>query len=264
MLGAIAGDVIGSAYEWNRVSSRDFTLFSPASRFTDDSVLTLAVASAILEGGTAGAPDYLKHVLEFARRWPNAGYGGNFRKWFRSDDPKPYNSWGNGSAMRASPVGFLFDSEHAVLSEAKRSADISHDHPEGVKGAQSVALAVFLARKGASKETIKSRIAQDFHYDLSRSIDDIQPHYSFDVSCQGSVPEAIIAFLESTDFESAVRNAIFLGGDADTQACIAGGIAEAFYGGVPAEIASEVQVRLEPEHVEVLRGYNDFPAGRLR
>jgi ADP-ribosylglycohydrolase len=160
--------------------------------------------------------------------------------------------------MRASPVGFLFDSEHTVLSEAKRSADISHDHPEGVKGAQSVALAVFLARKGASKETIRSRIELDFQYELSRSVDDIQPHYKFDVSCQGSVPEAIIAFLESTDFESAVRNAIFLGGDADTQACIAGGIAEAFYGGVPADIASEVQARMEMTYLEVLRGYSDF------
>jgi ADP-ribosylglycohydrolase len=252
MLGAIAGDIIGSAHEWNRVESRDFQLFTDRSRFTDDSVLTLAVAKAILDSSEGESPDYLTNVLAFARRWPDAGYGGSFRRWMYSDDPKPYNSWGNGSAMRVSPVGFLFNDERTVLEQAKRSAEISHDHAEGIKGAQSVALAIFLVRKGAEKDEIRSRIELDFGYDLARTVDEIQPHYHFDVSCQGSVPEAIIAFLDSTDFESAIRNAVFLGGDADTQACIAGAIAEAFYGSVPSEIERHVRVRLEPEQLPVL------------
>jgi ADP-ribosylglycohydrolase len=261
MLGAIAGDVIGSAHEWQPVASRDFPLFTRHSRFTDDSVLTLAVADAIVKSDKASQPDYLASILDFARRWPDAGYGGNFRRWIHSSDPKPYNSWGNGSAMRVSPVGFAFNDENTVRLEAKRSAELSHDHPEGIKGAQSVALAIFLARKGASKEVIRSRISHDFGYSLDRSIDDIQPDYKFDVSCQRSVPEAIIAFLESTDFESAVRNAVFLGGDADTQACIAGGIAEAFYGGVPKDIEREVRKRLEPSQLEVLHVFQKKTLG---
>lgn len=258
MLGAIAGDVIGSAHEHAAVASRDFPLFTSRSRFTDDSVLTLAVANAILEQGENALPDYASHVLRFAQQWPHAGYGGAFRQWFRSADPQPYNSWGNGSAMRVSPVGFAFDDERTVLDEARRSAEITHDHAEGVKGAQSVALAIFLARKGTNKETMRSRIEQDFGYDLQRTVDEIQPGYSFDVSCQGSVPEAIIAFLDSTDFETAVRNTVFLGGDADTQACIAGGIAEAFYGGVPKEIERETILRLEPVQLEVLKKFRQL------
>lgn len=232
MLGAIAGDIIGSIYEGNPIKTKDFPLFDPRCRFTDDSVLTIAVAKAILEDG-----DYLRWIRDIGRRHPRAGYGGSFKAWLLSDDPRPYNSWGNGAAMRVSPVGFAFDDPETVLAEAACTAKITHNHPEGIKGAQAVALAVFLARTGAGKETIKEETVRRFGYDLDRGLDDIRPHYHFDISCQGTVPEAIIAFLESTSFEDAVRNAVSLGGDSDTLACITGGIAEAWYGSVPAPIA---------------------------
>lgn len=242
MIGAIAGDIIGSVYEANPTKSKNFPLFSPRSTFTDDSVLTVAVADAVVTGRP-----YREAIWEFGRRYPGAGYGGTFISWLRSADPQPYNSWGNGSAMRVSPVGFAFDLEADVLREARESAEISHNHLEGIKGAQATALAIFLARVGADKEQIRSRISQMFGYDLARSVEDIRPDYSFDVSCQGSVPEALIAFLDSDSYEDAIRNAVSLGGDADTQACIAGGIAEAFYGGVPEAIRNEVMERLTPD-----------------
>ncbi len=246
VLGAIAGDIAGSAREWHRVSSRDFDLFPPRSVFTDDSVLTVAVAEAILLARKNGSsePDYRSAIYAYGRKWPGRGYGGMFQTWLASPAPKPYDSYGNGSAMRVSAVGWAFNDEATVLREAERSAEGTHNHPEGIKGAQAVALAIFLARNKATKETVRSRIVTDFSYDLSRTVEDIQPGYSFDVTCQGSVPEAIIAFLDSTDFESALRNAIWLGGDADTQACIAGSIAEAFYGGVPPTVEAEVRTRL--------------------
>ncbi|MDF1561624.1 MAG: ADP-ribosylglycohydrolase family protein [Deltaproteobacteria bacterium] len=228
MLGAIAGDVVGSIHEHARTKTRDFPLFVEACTFTDDTVLTVAVARAILEG-TA----YRDEVLRLGREHPGAGYGGSFRRWLREEDPQPYGSWGNGSAMRVSPVGLAFTDEASVLREAEKSAAITHDHPEGIKGAQAVALAVFLARQGASKEEIRLRISGDFGHDLTRSVDEIRPGYRFDVSCQGSVPEAILSFLEADDLEGTLRNAISLGGDADTLAAIAGGIAEAFWGGLP-------------------------------
>lgn len=231
MLGAIAGDIIGSIYEHSPIKTRDFPLFDPRCRFTDDSVLTIAVAGSIL-GGTG----YRENLRELGRRYPDAGYGGTFRRWLFADDPRPYHSWGNGSAMRVSPVGFAFDTPEKVLEEARRSAAVTHDHPEGIKGAQATALAVFLARTGHGREEIRREIAARFGYDLERSLDAIRPGYGFDVSCQGTVPEAIIAFLESGSYEDTVRNAISLGGDSDTLACIAGGIAEAFYGGIPADI----------------------------
>lgn len=242
MIGSIAGDIIGSVYEANPTKSKNFPLFSSRSTFTDDSVLTVAVAEAIIT-----RRHYRDAILEIGRRYPGAGYGGTFIDWLHSADPQPYNSWGNGSAMRVSPVGFAFDLEADVLRGARESAEISHNHLEGIKGAQATALAIFLARAGANKEQIRSGISQMFGYDLTRSVEDIRPGYSFDVSCQGSVPEALIAFLDSDSYEDAIRNAVSLGGDADTQACITGGIAEAFYGGVPEAIRKEVMERLPPD-----------------
>ncbi len=190
MLGAIAGDVIGSVYEHQPLKSKEFPLFSPNSRFTDDTVLTLATAFAILSG-----TDYGQAYKRFARMYPWAGYGGTFFQWMQSENSEPYNSWGNGSAMRVSPVGFAFDSIEAVLDQARKSAEVTHNHPEGIKGAQATALAVFLARKGNNKKIIHLEITQRFGYDLNRSLDRIRPNYSFDVSCQGTVPEALICFL---------------------------------------------------------------------
>lgn len=242
MIGAIAGDIIGSVYERQRIKSKDFPLFQPGCTFTDDTVLTVAIADAILHDRP-----YLDAVLKFGRRYPHAGYGGTFIRWLREENPQPYNSWGNGSAMRASPIGFAFSTVEEVLRQAKLSAEISHNHPEGIKGAQAAALAVFLARKGYQKEKIRARLTAEFAYDLSRTVDDIRPAYAFDVSCQGSVPEAIIAFLDADSYEDAVRNAVSLGGDSDTLACIAGGIAEAFYGEVPPEIQKKAQSYLPPD-----------------
>ena len=250
MIGAIAGDIIGSVYERQHIKSKDFPLFQPGCTFTDDTVLTVAVADAILHDRP-----YLDAVLKFGRRYPHAGYGGTFIRWLREEDPQPYNSWGNGSAMRASPIGFAFSTVEEVLRQAKLSAEISHNHPEGIKGAQAAALAVFLARKGHQKEEIRARLAAEFAYDLSRTVDDIRPVYAFDVSCQGSVPEAIIAFLDADSFEDAVRNAVSLGGDSDTLACIAGGMAEAFYGEVPPEIQKKVQSYLPPDLWQVTESF---------
>jgi ADP-ribosylglycohydrolase len=247
MLGAIAGDIIGSVYEASPVKTTDFDLFSPRSRFTDDTVLTVATAEALLGDG-----DYAGGYRRYGHAYPNAGYGGGFYRWLLNEDAGPYNSWGNGAAMRVSPVGFALDTVDKVLVEAARSAAVTHNHPEGIKGAQATALAVFLARSGADKESIRSEIEDRFGYDVSRSLDAIRPTYRFDISCQGSVPETMIAFLESTDYQSAVRNAVSLGGDADTMACIAGGIAQAFYGAVPEQIAQEVRARLPAGFLDVL------------
>ncbi|HDP95767.1 MAG TPA: ADP-ribosylglycohydrolase family protein [Candidatus Aminicenantes bacterium] len=236
MIGAIAGDIVGSVYEHYSIKTKDFVFFHPACRFTDDTVLTIAVAQAILTGESYGMV-----IRRLGQQYPDAGYGRSFFAWLHALHPKPYNSWGNGSAMRVSPIGFAFDTEEEVLLQAKTSAEITHNHPEGVKGAQATALAVFMAGTGADKESIRREISRRFAYDLNRTVDDIRPDYSFDVSCGGSVPEAIIAFLDSNSYEDAVRNAVSLGGDADTQACIAGGIAQAFYGGVPAEVCTKVK-----------------------
>lgn len=239
MLGAIAGDIIGSNYESHAIKTTIFKLYSPQAYFTDDSVLTIAVADAILTGADYGAA-----IQDFARRHPHAGYGSFFRSWMFSSDPQPYKSFGNGSAMRVAPVGWAFNSPDAVLREAEHSAAVTHNHPEGIKGAQAVALAVYLARTGAEKHSIQTEITNRFGYELTRPLADIRPGYSFDVTCQGSVPQALRSFLESEDVESAIRNAVSLGGDADTQACMAGAVAEAFYGGLPAEMISFVQSKL--------------------
>jgi ADP-ribosylglycohydrolase len=236
MLGAIAGDVIGSVFEGSGSKTTDFPLLSPDNSFTDDTVLTVAIASAILD-----QTDYAESLRRFGCLHPNRPYGGTFRKWLDNDSLGPYNSWGNGSAMRVSPVGWAFDSVENTLLEAKRSADVTHNHSEGVRGAQAVALSIYLARRGAQKIEIRREITARFGYDLKRTADEIRPAYEFDVSCQGSVPESIICFLDSDSFEHSIRLAISLGGDADTMACIAGAIAEAYYGGVPQPVESSVR-----------------------
>lgn len=240
MIGAIAGDVIGSVHEGSLPKRKDFALFLPGSRFTDDTVLTVAVANAIRRGS-----DYRTSIRQWARRYPHAGYGGWFRDWLFQDDARPYNSYGNGSAMRVSAIGWAFDDLDAVMREAHKSAEITHNHPEGIKGAQAVAAVVLLARTGHDKGRIKTFLAERFAYDCSVGLDTLRRKGAFDVSCQATVPAAAAAFLESSSYEDAVRNAVSLGGDADTLACIAGAVAEAFYGGVPAEIQREVMRRLD-------------------
>ena len=252
MIGAIAGDIIGSVFEHHTIKSTQFPLFSRYSGFTDDTVLTVAIADSILK-----KVDYANSLKTFGQKYPYAGYGSSFFKWIFSSDSRPYNSWGNGSAMRVSPVGFAFVSMEDVLSEAKKSAEVTHNHPEGIKGAQATALAVFMARSGKSKATIKQEIRNRFGYNLDRALDDIRPHYSFDISCQGSVPEAIIAFLEGKDFEDAIRKAISLGGDSDTLACIAGGIAQAYYQNIPREIVSDVRKRLPEEFLLIIDEFSE-------
>ncbi|MBD2294296.1 ADP-ribosylglycohydrolase family protein [Anabaena sphaerica FACHB-251] len=232
MLGAIAGDIIGSLYEINNIKTKDFLLLNPDSIFTDDTVLTVAVADKLLDHS-----DYEEIFKSYYHRYSARGYGKSFHRWAKGEIVGAYNSYGNGSAMRVSPVGYAFDNLEQVLAEAKISAEITHNHPEGIKGAQAVAAIIFLARTGTSREEIKSYTETNFGYELNQSLDEIRPTYKFDVSCQGSVPQAIIAFLESTDFEDAIRNAISIGGDSDTISCITGGIAEAFYGSVPTFIA---------------------------
>ncbi len=250
MLGAIVGDIVGSIYEFNNHRSKDFPLFGVDCKFTDDTVLTIAVADCLMNNG-----NYTEYIKNYARKYTGRGYGGRFRQWISSESMEPYNSWGNGSAMRVSAVGFAYNDLEAVMNEAKRSAEVTHNHPEGIKGAQATAVAIFMARKGQSKEDIKTAIAQSFDYDLNRAVDEIRPTYVFNESCQETVPEAIIAFLESKDFEDAIRNAISLGGDSDTLACITGGIAEAFYDGVPTDIAKKALSYLDFNMREVVEKF---------
>ena len=228
MLGAIVGDIVGSIRENFRIKRKDFELFPRLSIYTDDTVLTVAVADAILNGTCYG-----RTIKSYAKRHPLRGYGPKFMLWLLLPGIKPYNSLGNGSAMRVSPVAHAYDSEASVLLHAKESAECTHNHPEGIKGAQATALAIYMARSGADKEEIRKQISDRFGYDLDRTVESIRPGYRIDLTCPGSVPEAIIAFLDSTDFEDAIRNAVSLGGDADTQASIAGAIAEAYYKSIP-------------------------------
>ena len=250
MLGAIAGDIIGSTREWASIKTVEFDLFEPRSTFTDDSVLTIATADAILS-----RTDYASAYKTYARNYPGRGYGGHFAEWIHMESSEPYNSFGNGSAMRVSPVGWAFDSLEEVMAQAKASAEVTHSHPEGIKGAVTTAGAIFLARTGKSKKDILEFATNQIGYDLSRTLDEIRPNYEFDVTCQGSVPESIICFLESTDYESTVRNAISLGGDADTMAAIAGSIAEAFYGGITKEIEHEVWNLLDEDLTSVIQKF---------
>lgn len=250
MIAAIAGDIIGSVHERANIKRTDFTLFKDNSSFTDDTVMTLAVADCLLH-----RRPYAETLRTYGRRYPGRGYGGMFRKWLADDAMGPYQSFGNGSAMRVSPVGFAMQNLDDVLSEARASALPTHDHPEGIKGAQALAVAVFLARRGADKRKIRDEIEDRFRYDLHRDVATIRPRYEFDVTCQGSVPEAIIAFLDSDDVESAIRLAISLGGDADTLACMAGAVAQAFYKEVPPAIVAEVEQRLRPELLKLLQDF---------
>jgi ADP-ribosylglycohydrolase len=252
MLGAIAGDIIGSVYEFHPIKKVDFPLFGKRSQWTDDTVLTMAVAETLLTGRP-----YRETIREFALADSDAGFGGMFRQWFTMPGSKPYNSFGNGSAMRVSPVGWAFETLERTLAEAQDSAEVTHNHPEGIKGAQSVAAAIFLARQGAGQTDIRDALETRFGYNLHRTYEDIQPSCSFDETCQRSVPEALICVLTSTSFEDAVRRAVALGGDADTQAAIAGSIAEALYGGVPAEIAKEARARLTPQFTLILDTFQE-------
>lgn len=240
MLGSIAGDIIGSVHEGAGTKTKEFPLFVPRSRFTDDTVLSVAVAEWLLTG-----KDLVDLFHRYTHAYPRRGYGGAFRRWAAQRERDPYGSYGNGSAMRVSPVGFAFESIAETVEWAGRSAAVTHDHPEGIRGAQATAAAVFLARRGKDREEIRREIRSRFGYDLSGTLDEIRPTYRFDVTCQGTVPQALVAFLDSTDFEDAIRNAISLGGDADTLACITGGIAEAYYGGVPEGIAVKAMSLLD-------------------
>ncbi|MDD4000584.1 MAG: ADP-ribosylglycohydrolase family protein [Bacilli bacterium] len=225
MKGAILGDIIGSTREWKRIKTEQFELFPKGSKITDDTVMTIATADALLNGKS-----FTQSYHEWGNNYPNAGYGGMFRKWLKSDNPKPYNSFGNGSAMRVSPIGWFSNNIDDVEINAYQSACCTHNHPEGIKGARSIAVAIFMAREKYDKKEIKKYIQKNYDYDLERKTEDIRPNYKFDSTCQGSVPEAIICFLEGNSYEETVRKAISLGGDSDTLACIAGSIAEAYYG----------------------------------
>ncbi|NUQ82517.1 MAG: ADP-ribosylglycohydrolase family protein [Bacteroidetes bacterium] len=255
MLGAIAGDVIGSVFEWDNCRSTSFPLFVTESDFTDDTVLTVAVADWLVHGG-----DLSRLLHGYARAYPGRGYGGRFKKWIQSEKPQPYNSFGNGSAMRVSPVGFAATTLVSAMELARESAQVTHNHPEGIKGAQAVTSAIFLARHGAAKTEIREHIISVFEYDLGFTPGSIRDYYQFDETCQGSVPQAIVAFLESSDFESAIRLAISIGGDSDTIACITGGIAAAFYNHIPDSIYHEVTERLPDEFLSVLAAFDQkFP-----
>jgi ADP-ribosylglycohydrolase len=240
MIGALAGDIIGSVYEWHNIKTKKFELFSSRCFFTDDSILTIALADSIMSG-----TPYVENLKTFYRWYPGGGYGGSFHRWAQSQNSEPYNSWGNGAAMRISPVGYAYEDLDMVLQKSREFTEITHNHPEGVKGGQATAAAIFLARRGTSKAEIKKFIETTFHYDLERHVDEIRPTYRFDESCQGTVPQAIRAFIDSTDFEDAIRTAVSLGGDSDTLACLTGGIAQAFYGSVPEAIEQRVYAILD-------------------
>ena len=256
MYGAILGDIIGSPYEFDMgEKTKEFPLFSQQSHFTDDSVMTLAVADALMdstpEDGDQKICERLVMSMQcFGRRFPGAGYGGMFQSWLWEEAPRPYGSFGNGSAMRVSAAGWLYDDLETTRRMARLTASVTHDHPEGIKGAEAVAAAIYLARTGSSKEEIRSHVCGQFGYDLSRTCDEIRPTYHHVESCQRTVPEAITAFLEGGDFENVIRTAVSLGGDCDTLTCIAGSMAEAFYG-IPENLKQEARCRL-PEYLKTV------------
>ena len=252
MVGAIIGDIIGSPYEFDATKEYNFEIFKLHSDYTDDSVMTIATAVAILGDG-----DYAKAYREGARSDSARGYGGMFRKWIHSDTMGPYGSFGNGSAMRVSPVGWAYDSMQEVLEQAERSAAVTHNHPEGIKGAQATALAIYLARKRHTKDQIRDAISGLFQYNLNRNCEEIRPSYEFDATCQGTVPEAIIAFLDSNGFEDAIRLSVSLGGDADTMGAITGSIAHAFYREIPSDIGKKALCMLPKEYLTILRKFKD-------
>ena len=260
MYGAILGDMIGAPYEFDRGNkTKDFTLFTGGSNFTDDTVMTIAVAEALLNAEGKGEAEVKALIIESMQKWgrkyPNAGYGGRFIGWLWEADPKPYGSYGNGSAMRVAAAEWLYDTIERTREMARLTAEVTHDHPEGIKGAEATASAIFLARTGSGKEEIRRYIVREFGYDLSRTCDEIRPAYRHVESCQETVPEAITAFLEGNGLEDVIRTAVSLGGDCDTLTCIAGSIAEAFYG-VPTGLEAECKARLPEEMLEVLRRFD--------
>lgn len=251
IIGSVIGDIIGSVYEWNNIKSTKFNLYDRRCDYTDDTVLTIAVADCILNN-----KDFSKTIWEYGRKYPNRGYGGNFNMWLRNENRLPYKSFGNGSGMRVSPVGFAYNTITDVLKFAKKSAEISHNHKEGIKGAQAIALSVYLAKNGKSKVEIKKYIVNKFKYDLNFTLDEIRDTYEFDVSCQGSVPQAIVALLESSDFENAIRLAISIGGDSDTIACMTGGIAAAFYKKIPDKLIEFANNKLPDEFKNIIYNFD--------
>ena len=250
MYGAILGDIIGSPFEFDRGDkTKEFDLFTKGCDFTDDSVMTIAVGEALLAVGTEATVKEIEEAVvtnmqDWGKRYPYAGYGGRFRYWLRESNPKPYGSYGNGAAMRVSAAGWLYDSLERTREVARATANVTHNHPEGIKGAEATASAIYMARNGFSKEEIKEYIEREFHYNLDRTLDEIRPGYHMDETCQRTVPEAIIAFLEYKDFEDAIRNAVSLGGDTDTLGAITGSIAEAFYG-IPDVLIAECRSRID-------------------
>ncbi|MBQ8050015.1 MAG: ADP-ribosylglycohydrolase family protein [Bacteroidaceae bacterium] len=263
MLGALAGDIIGSVYEFRNSKSVDFELFTDASTFTDDSVMTLAVSRWLMEDEAHTLQALVRCMQELGNVHPDAGYGGSFMLWLASEEPKPYDSWGNGAGMRVSPVGLYAKTIDEALALAAISASVSHNHPEGIKGAQAIASCVFLCKRGKSKAEIKEYVKRMFGYDLDRKIEDIRKWYEFDVSCQGSVPEAIIAFLEGNSFEEVIRLAVSLGGDSDTIACMAGAIASCCYE-IPAPIAQKCNELLTDDLREIKDTFITFVDKRER
>ena len=266
MYGAILGDIIGSPYEFDQGSkSKQFPLFCENSMFTDDTVMTIAVAEAFMDAQGTAEIDQIRSQLvrsmhKWGKRYPNAGYGGRFGMWLFLEGSEPYNSFGNGSAMRVSSVAWLFNEIGTVRHMARLSAEVTHNHPEGIKGAEATASAIFLARTGSTKAEIKAYIEEQFHYDLNRTCDEIRPNYHHVESCQETVPEAIIAFLEGESFEDVIRSAVSLGGDCDTLTCIAGSITEGFYG-VPEDLKKECCNRL-PKALRVVLEQFDHITGR--
>ena len=263
MYGAILGDIIGSPYEFDMGDkSKEFPLFSKRSEFTDDTVMTIAVAEVFLDDDCLVKEEVIRQRLvesmqKWGHRYPGAGYGIRFSNWLESKNPQPYNSWGNGSAMRVSSIGWLFEDLGMVRRMARLSAEVTHNHPEGIKGAEATAAAIFLARTGSTKAEIRAYIEENFRYDLSRTCDEIRPDYHHVESCQETVPEAITAFLEGESFEDVIRTAVSLGGDCDTLTCISGSIAEAFYG-VPEELKAQCRNRLTKDLLEVLDRFDAF------
>ena len=253
MIGAIIGDIIGSAYESSakRTKKTDFIFFDEGSRFTDDTVLTVATIKVLLNDKN----EYANCYKELSLKYPDAGYGSRFIEWMNSKDLTAYSSYGNGSAMRVSPIGFFFDDIEETIEEARKSAEVTHNHEEGIKGAEAVASSVFMARKGFSKKDIRKFIQERFGYNLEKTINEIRPSYVFDVSCQGSVPEAIISFLDSKNYEDSIRLAVSLGGDSDTIACITGGISEAFYKNISRDMISKAWTFLPKDFKNIITDF---------
>ncbi len=278
MLGAIIGDIVGSRFEWHNHKSKDFELFVDDCKFTDDSAMTIAVAKALLDSKS----DYsdlsektVEDMQKIGRKYYDVGYGGSFRRWLIDENPQPYNSWGNGSAMRVSPVGFAAKSIEEAKELSKKVTEVTHNHPEGLKGAEAISVAIYMARNGKSKEEIKKYMTENY-YELGQSVEELQKTYKFDVSTQGSVPPALECFYESTDFEDCIRNAISIGGDSDTIGAIVGGLAEAYYG-IPEDIKKKAMGYLPEDLTQIIgefenkygnkgrtlgRGFDDDDDGR--